>query len=85
MNDHAALPVHGYKPQSTDNVGKVNHNKLVEEESLRRLDVLKNDPEVDQRWLAIGRTHIEEGFMAVNRAVFKPIRAQLPSDVRSGD
>lgn len=85
MSDHQALPVHGYKPQSGDSVGKVNHNKLIEEETLRRLDVLKNDPEVDQRWLAIGRTHLEQAWMAINRAVFKPNRVQLPSDVNNGD
>ena len=85
MPDHAALPVHGYKPQSTDKVGQVNVNKLMEEEILRRLDALKQMPEVDQRWLSIGRTHIEEAFMAINRSIFQPSRVQLPSDVQKGD
>jgi hypothetical protein len=37
---------------------------------------------VDQRWLAIGRTHIEEAFMAINRAVFQPQRVKLPEDAQ---
>lgn len=26
----------------------------------------------DQRWVAIGRTHLQQGFMALTRAVAKP-------------
>lgn len=37
-------------------------------------------PAYDQRWLAIARTHINEGFMALNRAVFQPTRIKLPED-----
>lgn len=80
MADHQALPVQGYKPQSQATVDTVNANKQAEERTLRILDALKADPSVDQRWLAIGRTHIEQGWMAVNRAVFQPARARLPED-----
>jgi hypothetical protein len=79
MSEHQALPVHGYKPQSSTNVEMVNKNKETEECVLRILDDLKTR-DVDQRWLAIGRTHIEEGFMAINRAIFQPKRASLGSD-----
>lgn len=37
---------------------------------------LANDP----RWLAIARTHVQEAFMALNRAVFQPQRIKLPED-----
>jgi hypothetical protein len=89
---HAGLPVAGYKPQNTAAVDLVNVNKRLEEAVLRALDDLatmkgpaaSNDKPsevaVDQRWLAIGRTSIENGFMAVNRAVFKPGRVKLPGD-----
>lgn len=66
------LPVAGYVAQSTDKVALVNANKIAEEAVLRILD---------GRWLAIGCTHIEQGFMAVNRAVFQPQRVQLQEDV----
>lgn len=75
-----SLPVAGYKPQSEVAVAIVNDNKRAEERVLRILDLLKADPETDQRWPAIGRTSIEQGFMAVNRAVFKPGRAKLPGE-----
>lgn len=77
---HAGLPVAGYKPQSGTNVLLVNENKALEERVLRQLDVLANDASFDKRWLAIGRTAIENGFMAVNRAVFQPTRTELPED-----
>lgn len=74
---HKPLPVSGYKPQDDSRVQIVNINKDLEERLLRFLDVLAGDEEVDKRWLAIGRTGIEQGFMAVNRAIFKPGRVSL--------
>lgn len=71
------LPVAGYRARSDDNVAVVNVNKEIEERVLRILDDLKARPGIDGRWLAIGRTHIEQGFMAVNRAVFQPGRVEL--------
>lgn len=77
---HEGLPVAGYKPQSDKNVELVNGMKVTEEVVLRCLDDLAAMPDVDKRWLAIGRTQIEQGFMAVNRSIFKPGRVPL-SDV----
>lgn len=71
------LPVAGYKPQDASTVALVNVNKRHEEVVLRVLDDLAALPDVDKRWLAIGRTAIEQGFMAANRAIFKPGRVAL--------
>lgn len=80
-----ALPVAGYKPQTPASVAAVNLNKQAEEATLRILDTLDSYPGVDKRWLAIGRTHIEQGWMAVNRAIFKPGRVDLPEDAADRD
>ena len=80
MTKLEGLPVAGYRPQSQDAVAMVNANKEIEERLLRILDMLSEVPEVDKRWLATGRTDIERGFMAVNRAVFRPARVSLPED-----
>lgn len=77
---HQGLPVAGYKPQNQRNVDLVNLNKQAEEAILRKLDEHKISGEIDQRWLAIARTHIEEAFMAWNRAIFKPTRVPLPGE-----
>lgn len=80
MTDHKALPVPGYRPQSQANVDLVKKFKETEEKILRALDELKNLQEIDQRWLAIGRTSLEQAFMAINRSIFKPTRISLPED-----
>jgi hypothetical protein len=77
---HEGLPVPGYKPQGDEAVRLVSGNKEIEEGVLRVLDLLAARPDIDKRWLAVGRTQIEQGFMAVNRAVFQPGRVRLPED-----
>lgn len=79
---HAGLPVSGYREQFQTSVQLVNSHKDQEERLLRHLDALANHPqlEIDPRWLAIARTHLEQGFMALNRAVFRPDRIYLPED-----
>ncbi|MGE7415455.1 DUF7681 family protein [Methylobacterium tarhaniae] len=78
-DQHQGLPVAGYRPQNEANVALVNEHKAVEERILRHLDNLRGSG-VDERWLEIGRAAIEQGFMAINRAVFQPARARLPED-----
>lgn len=84
MTEHQGLPVSGYRPQSDAKVALVNRNKEAEERTLRILDDLRTSPDIDQRWLAIARTHIEQGWMAANRAVFQPSRVDLPEDAQQG-
>ena len=79
------LPVAGYQAQKPKAVAAVNRHKEIEERLLRVLDELKRDDDVDQRWLATGRTDIEKGFMAINRAIFRPGRVKLPEDREQGE
>ena len=58
MTDHQPMPVAGYTAQSDDIIKTVNENKQLEETVLKQLDALKARDDVDQRWLAIGRTHV---------------------------
>jgi hypothetical protein len=77
---HQGLPVKGYRAQSGAAVDRVNEMKVAEERLLTVLDGWKEDPEIDPRWLAIGRTQLEQAFMALNRSVFRPERVQLRGD-----
>lgn len=77
---HEGLPVAGYRPQSAEAVALVNNFKRQEEGLLRQLDLMKGNDVFEQRWLAIGRTHLEQAFMAINRSVFQPGRVKLPED-----
>jgi hypothetical protein len=75
------LPVHGYVPQPKAAIDLVNTLKLAEESLLRMIDEMRDKGhQYDQRWLAIARTQFEQGYMALNRAIFKPERAKLPGD-----
>lgn len=77
------LPVAGYRPQSQQAIDMVNAFKDVEEQLLRSIDLMRDGVDgepYDQRWLAIARTNLEQGFMALNRAVFRPSRIALPGD-----
>lgn len=87
MPNNKGLPVHGYQPQADDRVATVNEQKVLEEQLLRRIDAMMDqsypqdgDVRYDPRWLSVARTHFEEGFMALNRAVFQPQRFKLPND-----
>lgn len=79
MSEIQGLPVQGYRPQAPEAVATVNASKEIEEHVLRLVDEIGDDAALaaDKRWLSIGRTHLELGFMAVNRAVFKPERVVL--------
>jgi len=79
MAVHTPLPVAGYTSQSQAKVEEVNINKRLEEVVLRRLDDLArfSPGVVDGRWLKIGRTHIEQAFMAINRSIFQPERVKI--------
>jgi hypothetical protein len=80
VTQHAGLPVAGYTTQSDAKVSLVNENKALEERVLRQIDRIDDNFERDLRWASIARTHIEQGFMALNRAVFQPQRVKLPED-----
>ena len=77
--ENPTTPVPGYRPQSDKNLAVVKVNKEMEERLLRRLGLLA-EGDYDGRWLAIARTHLEIGFMAMNRAVMQPDRVRLPED-----
>lgn len=89
---HDTLPVAGYTPQPQYKIDLVNENKRLEETILRQLDRMGGrrfdnnlEPAADPRWLAIARTYIEQGFMALNRSIFKPTRIPLPGDTQNDD
>lgn len=79
---HSGLPVAGYRPQTERAVEVVNTNKVMEERILRMIDTIQADAglKADPRWSAKARTSIEEGFMFLNRSIFKPERVNIDSE-----
>ncbi len=83
MDDLKPLPVLGYTQQSEEKVRVVNRNKVLEEQVLRQIegieDTLADEDNADPdfyRWTSIAKSHIQQGFMALNRAVFLPKRLE---------
>lgn len=65
----------GFTQTSPEATKLANHFKLLEEAVLRVLDATQGT-DLDPRWVAVARTHMNEGFMALNRANFKPQRIE---------
>jgi hypothetical protein len=61
----------GYQPQTPEKINVVNHSKYLENQLGDWIAELRTGA-VDQRWVAIAVTHFQQGFMALNRAVFQP-------------
>lgn len=74
----------GYKPVSKGNQDIVKAIKEYEEQALRWMDSVgtlsPHVADVDQRWLAMARTHLQLAAMCSIRAILKPDRVRLPGD-----
>ena len=62
----------GYRDLSQEEIHKMNDVKQLAEQVRLLTDRLKTVPDVDHRWLAIGVTDLQKGFMAVVRCIAKP-------------
>lgn len=77
MVDNQHKKISGYRDLSEAEIALMNEAKALEKsclEFLNTLDKLHQDEafHFDKRWLAIGRTHVEQGFMAIVRSIAKP-------------
>jgi len=62
----------GYRELTPREVDLINEIKAQGEQLRLALDAIEATPGVDKRFLAIGRTDIQKGFMAVVRAIARP-------------
>ena len=74
-NQHRQIK--GYRELSADEIAVMNSIKETAAVVGKLVDVLDSlslgdDIAVDKRWLSIGRTDLQKGFMALTRAVAKP-------------
>ena len=72
-NQHRLIK--GYKELSPEQIDLMNKIKEKGAEVGALVDELKDlrvNSALDQRWVSIGATHLQEGFMALTRSVAKP-------------
>lgn len=68
-NQHRQIS--GYRELDQDEIGRMNQGKSMEYDCLAMFDRhIKFG--ADPRWMAIAKTHIQQGFMAAGRAVARP-------------
>lgn len=65
-------PIRGYTPLTQNQVDLMNAVKAAEGTILQIIRNLADDADIDPRWLAIGKTDIEKGFMSVCRSIARP-------------
>ena len=65
-------PITGYRTLSESEIERINAIKALAGLTGRIIENLINERETDQRWAAIAKTELQQGFMALVRAVAKP-------------
>lgn len=67
-----AEPIKGYRSLTQEEVKLMNEIKEKAEEVGQLVQKLKNQSALDQRWISIGATGLQQGFMALVRGVAQP-------------
>lgn len=71
MQQHEKIK--GYRTLSDEEIALMNEGKALAEQVGAYIDKLKNEnSQIDLRWVAIGATNMQQGFMALARSVAKP-------------
>lgn len=70
--DNQHKQIKGYRDLSQDEIDAMNRVKAKAEEIGKLIDDLRATPTLDQRWINIGATDLQKGFMAVVRGIAQP-------------
>jgi len=69
-NQHREIK--GYRELSQFEIDAMNTVKEAGAQLEVIVNAIRSIPDVDQRWVSIGATHLQQGLMALTRAVAKP-------------
>ena len=72
MVDNQHRKISGYRDLSENEIVIINNLKQMGAAVGETIEAMEKGKSVDQRWLAIAKTHLQQGFMAWIRAVTKP-------------
>ena len=70
--DNQHRKIKGYRELSEEEIALMN---VIKEHGIvtgEIVEAIQNHEDTDQRWAAIGKTHLQQGLMALTRAVAKP-------------
>lgn len=69
-DQHKAIT--GYRDLTAEEIFAMNEGKALAEQVGEWIDKLRTQEALDQRWVSIGATHLQQGFMATIRGIAKP-------------
>tara|TARA_R110000744_G_C18964337_1_gene517311 strand:+ start:166 stop:390 length:225 start_codon:yes stop_codon:yes gene_type:complete len=70
--DNQHKKIKGYRDLSQDEINAMNNIKEHGEELRGLIEEMKSITDIDQRWVSIAETHLQQGIMAAVRAVARP-------------
>lgn len=70
--DNQHKHIKGYRDLSTEEIALMNECKALAEQCGAMVEKLRGAPGLDQRWVAIGATVLQKGWMAVIRGIAQP-------------
>lgn len=70
---HFAQPkITGYRQLTYEEVELMNEGKALAEQVGAYIDKLSANQDTDKRWVNVGKTQLQQGFMAAIRSIAKP-------------
>lgn len=70
--DNQHKRIKGYRDLSLEEIALMNECKAMAEQVGILIDKLRATPGLDQRWVSIGATDLQKGFMATIRGIAQP-------------
>lgn len=70
--DNQHKHIKGYRDLSADEIALMNEAKAMAESVGQLVEKFSNMPGLDQRWVSIGKTDLQRGFMSLIRGVAQP-------------
>lgn len=70
--DNQHKHIKGYRDLSQEEIDLMNKVKLLGEEMGKLIEELHCNESLDQRWVSIAKTHLQQGTMAAVRSIAQP-------------
>lgn len=72
MDTFTQPKITGYRQLTQEEVALMNEGKALAEQVGAYIERLRNIDSLDQRWISIGTTDLQKGFMALIRGIARP-------------
>ena len=70
--DNQHRKITGYRELSAEEIALMNEVKAMGSQLGQLIEKLKQNPDVDKRWVSIAKTDLQQGIMAAVRSIAKP-------------